>query len=355
MGADSQVPLRWGFIGCGKIANDFVNALKGMAGETARLSACAARSLETAQQFAKTHGFAHAYGSYEELCEDRDVDVVYIATIHLVHFEQITLALNHGKHVLVEKPMTMNAKQTASVVELAKTKKLFLMEGVWTRCFPFLKFVRQLLSEGNIGDIHHVHGDIGIPYVNSKNEANFRSSSGDGALLGIGIYPLSFVTMVFGTEPLKITTTGKTSSGGADIYGSATLEYSGNRIGTINFTALATLGNSVTITGSKGRICIPAPAHCATEVTVTQFLEDGTQQTKTMQFPWPTPSTNIATPFNYPGSEALVYEAETVTKAIGSGQLQCEEYPPEESLAIAKFMDEIRGAIGVVYAADSAH
>ncbi|KUF92364.1 Peptidyl-prolyl cis-trans isomerase FKBP62 [Phytophthora nicotianae] len=248
-------------------------------------------------------GFAHAYGSYEELCEDRDVDVVYIATIHLVHFEQITLALNHGKHVLVEKPMTMNAKQTASVVELAKTKKLFLMEGVWTRCFPFLKFVRQLLSEGNIGDVHHVHGDIGIPYVNSKNEANFRSSSGDGALLGIGIYPLSFVTMVFGTEPLKITTTGKTSS----------------------------------------------------EVTVTQFLEDGTQQTKTMQFPWPTPSTNIATPFNYPGSEALVYEAETVTKAIGSGQLQCEEYPPEESLAIAKFMDEIRGAIGVVYAADSAH
>ncbi|ETM32872.1 hypothetical protein, variant [Phytophthora nicotianae] len=251
--------------------------------------------------------------------------------------------------------MTMNAKQTASVVELAKTKKLFLMEGVWTRCFPFLKFVRQLLSEGNIGDVHHVHGDIGIPYVNSKNEANFRSSSGDGALLGIGIYPLSFVTMVFGTKPLKITTTGKTSSGGADIYGSATLEYSGNRIGTINFTALATLGNSVTITGSKGRICIPAPAHCATEVTVTQFLEDGTQQTKTMQFPWPTPSTNIATPFNYPGSEALVYEAETVTKAIGSGQLQCEEYPPEESLAIAKFMDEIRGAIGVVYAADSAH
>ncbi|KAG3118793.1 hypothetical protein PI124_g5923 [Phytophthora idaei] len=354
MGADSQVPLRWEFIGCGKIANDFVNALKGMAGETARLSACAARSLETAEQFAKTHGFAHAYGSYEELCADRNVVVVYIATIHLVHFDQITLALNHGKHVLVEKPMTMNAKQTESVVELAKTKKLFLMEGVWTRCFPFLRYVRQLIHEGTIGDVHHVHGDIGIPYVNLKNEANFCSSSGDGALLGIGIYPLSFVTLVFGTKPLKITTTGKTSSGGADMYGSATLEFSGNRIGTINFTALACLGNSVTITGSKGRIRIPAPAHCATEVTVTQFLENGTQQTKTMQFPWPTPSTNIAAPFNYPGSEALVYEAETVTKAIGNGQLQCDEYPPEKSLAIAKFMDEIRGGMGVVYPADAA-
>ncbi|KAF4133226.1 putative oxidoreductase family domain-containing protein [Phytophthora infestans] len=91
------------------------------------------------------------------------------------------------------------------------------------------------------------------------------------------------------------------------------------------------------------------------EVTVFQLLEDGTQQTKTMQFPWPTPSTSIATPFNYPGSQALVYEAETVTKAISSGQLQCDEYTPEESLAIAKFMDEIRGAIGVVYDADAAH
>ncbi|EEY68089.1 trans-1,2-dihydrobenzene-1,2-diol dehydrogenase, putative [Phytophthora infestans T30-4] len=252
MGADSQAPLRWGFIGCGKIANDFVNALKGMAGETARLSACAARLLESADRFAKTHGFAHAYGSYEELCEDRDVDVVYIATIHLMHFDHISLALNHGKHVLVEKPMTMNAKQTTSVVELAKKKNLFLMEGVWTRCFPFLKYVRQLISDGNIGDVHHVHGDINIPFVNPMS--NFRSSLGDGALLGIGIYPLSFVTMVFGTKPLKITTTGKTSSGGEDIYGSATLEYSGTRVGTINFTALANLGNTVTNRDTRSRV-----------------------------------------------------------------------------------------------------
>ncbi|KAG7386812.1 hypothetical protein PHYPSEUDO_015209 [Phytophthora pseudosyringae] len=344
MGADSQVPLRWGFLGCGNIANDFVNALKGMAGEKARLSACAARSVESAEKFAKTHGFARAYGSYEELCSDRDVDVVYIATIHLVHFEHITLALNHGKHVLVEKPMTMNAKQSATVVDLARERKCFLMEGVWTRCFPFLKYVRQLLAEGHIGDVHHVYGDIGIPYLRSENEA----SSGDGALLGIGIYPLSFVTMVFGTKPLKITATGKASLAGADVFGSATLEFPGNRFGTINFTALASLGNSVTITGSKGRIHIPSPAHCATEVAVTQFLEDGTHQTKTMQFPWPTPSASIATAFNYPGSEALVYEAEAVTKAIDSGHLHCDEYTPEESLAIAKLMDEIRAAIGVV-------
>ncbi|POM80916.1 Dimeric dihydrodiol dehydrogenase [Phytophthora palmivora] len=352
MGVDSQAPLRWGFIGCGNIANDFVNAMKGMSSESAQLTACAARSLETAKEFANTHGFDRAYGTYEELCADPEVDVVYIGTIHIMHFEHITLALNHGKHVLAEKPLTMNAKQTASVVELAKTKQLFLMEGIWTRCFPFLKYVRQLISECHIGDVHHIYGDIGIPFVNSENEADFRSSSGGGALLGIGIYPLSFVTMVFGTKPLKITATGKLSSGGADIYGSATLEFSDNRFGTINFTALASLG-TVTITGSKGKIHIPSPAHSATEVTVTQFLTNGTHQTKTTQFPWPKPSPDIAKPFNYPGSEALVYEAEIVTKAIRSGKLQCDEYTPQESLAIAEIMDEIREAIGVVYAADA--
>eukprot|EP00644_Phytophthora_capsici_P012009 jgi/Phyca11/526715/estExt2_fgenesh1_pm.C_PHYCAscaffold_120066 len=347
------VPLRWGFIGCGNIANDFVNALKGMAGETARLSACAARSLESADTFAKTHGFAHAYGSYEELCADRDVDVVYVATIHLMHFEHITLALNHGKHVLVEKPMTMNAKQTAAVIALAKEKKLFLLEGVWTRFFPFLKYVRQLLAEGVIGDVHQVEGEIGVPFVNSKDDSSFTSSSGAGALLGIGIYPLSFVTMVFGTKPTQITATGKISSGGADVSGAATLEFDGNRVGSIKFSALENLSDSVTITGSKGTIHIPSPAHSATAVSLTQFLENGEHQTKTLQFPWPTPSANIATPFKYPGSEALVYEAEAVTKAIQSERLFCSEYAPEESLAIAKLMDEIRAAIGVVYAADS--
>ncbi|OWZ02376.1 Dimeric dihydrodiol dehydrogenase [Phytophthora megakarya] len=351
MGVDSQTSLRWGFIGCGNIANDFVNALKGMTSETPKLSACAARSLESAQTFANTHRFDRAYGAYEELCADPEVDVVYIATIHLLHFEHITLALNHGKHVLAEKPLTMNAKQTTSVVELAKTKQLFLLEGVWTRFFPFLKYVRQIIDEGQIGDVQHVYGDIGFPFVNSENEANFRSSSGDGTLIGAGIYPLSFVTMVFGTNPVKITATGKLSSGGADIYGSATLEYSNNRFGTINFTVLASLG-TVTITGSKGKIHVPLPAHHATEVTVTQFLDNGTLQSKTTQFPLPKPSPDIAKPFKYPRSEALVYEAESVTKAIRSGKLQCDEYTTEESVAIAKIMDEIRNAIGVEYAAD---
>ncbi|RLN49040.1 hypothetical protein BBJ29_009129 [Phytophthora kernoviae] len=353
MGSNAQVPLRWGFIGCGKIANDFVNVLGGMPSSSTNLSACAARSLESAERFANTHGIKHAYGSYEELCADPEVDVVYIGTIHLVHFEHITLALNHGKHVLVEKPMTMNAKQTASVIALAEAKNLFLLEGVWTRFFPSIKFVRELLADGRIGDVHHIHACLGMGNISSETVAKFSSSSGDGVLLSTGIYPLSFVTMAFGTNPKKITGAGKLSEGGADIYGSANLEFDGNRFGTVDFTWLADIGNSVTITGSKGRIHLPSPAHCAKEVVVTEFLENGAKQEKTTTFPFPEPVPSIATPFNYPGSEGFLYEAEAVTKAIRSGQRQCAEYPLEESLGMAKIMDEIRKSIGVVYAADA--
>ncbi|RLN92864.1 hypothetical protein BBJ28_00024290 [Nothophytophthora sp. Chile5] len=297
-------------------------------------------------------GFARAYGSYEALCADPEVDVVYVGTIHLVHFEHITLALNHGKHVLAEKPLTMNAKQTASVIALAKAKSLFLMEGVWTRFFPSIKYVRQLLAEKRIGDVQHVHGHFGGAYLTAETQTKFRSSSGDGGLIGIGIYPLSFVTMVFGLKPEKITAVGKLSAGGADVYGSATLEFSDQRFGTINYTCLAEMGNVVTITGRKGRIHLPSPAHTAVEVTVTEFLDDGTQEKETTAFPWPTPSPNAATAFNYPGSEAFIYEAEAVTKAIRNGQVECEEYSLEESLAIAEIMDEIRQALGVTYEAD---
>ncbi|KAG3250624.1 hypothetical protein PI124_g4729 [Phytophthora idaei] len=117
-----------------KFANDFVNALKGRR-DRKTFGLCCSITWQTAQQFAKTHGFAHAYGPYEELRADRDVDVVYIATINLVHFDQITLALNHGKHVLEEKPMAMNVAQATAAISLAREKNLFLMEGMWTRFF----------------------------------------------------------------------------------------------------------------------------------------------------------------------------------------------------------------------------
>ncbi|KAF1332927.1 Dimeric dihydrodiol dehydrogenase, partial [Globisporangium splendens] len=349
--AGPHCALRWGFIGCGNISNDFVNALKSV--DNAVLHACAARSLPSAEEFAATHGFAHAYGSYEELVADASVDVVYIGTLHISHYEHTVLSLNHGKHVLVEKPMAMNTKQAAHAVALAKEKKLFLMEGMWTRFFPAVQHVRKVLASNEIGDVHHVNADIGYPFPPNYQRMWDRALGG-GGLLDIGIYPLAFVTMIFGGEPQKISAVGKLSDGGVDIYSSVTLEFSGFRFGTIEYTCLAQMGETVTIIGSKGRVHIHSPAHVPTEITVVKYGENGANNTEqSFKFPAPEPAAN-ATPNCFgDGTTSFVYEAQAVTNAILSGAFECTEYPVSESLALMGIMDKIRTDLGVVYDADT--
>ncbi|KAG7386813.1 hypothetical protein PHYPSEUDO_015210 [Phytophthora pseudosyringae] len=341
-------PLRWGFLGCGRISSDFVSAMTSL--DNVVFQACAARSLPSAQQFAKTHGVRKAYDSYEALVADADVDVVYVGTLHPWHYEHTVLALNHGKHVLVEKPMAMNVKQASAAIALAREKKLFLMEGMWTRFFPAVRHVRQLLADKEIGDVHHVHAAFGVQFE-ADNARMWHNELGGGGLLDLGIYPLAFATMVLGAKPEKVTQAGKLNDGGVDIYNSVTLEYSDSRFATVEYTMLASMDETMTITGSKGRIHLPAPAHTATEVRVVKYLEDGTQKESKSLFPWPTPAEGVA--FNYGGSEGFRYEAEAVIKAIQSKQTEISEYSLDESLQIMTIMDKIRKDMGLVYPADS--
>ncbi|KAH7460716.1 hypothetical protein PRIC1_006235 [Phytophthora ramorum] len=343
-----SAPLRWGFLGCGRISSDFVSAMKSL--DNVTFQACAARSLPSAQAFAKQHGIAKAYDTYEALVSDAHVDVVYIGTLHPWHYEHTVLALSHGKHVLVEKPMAMNATQASAAIALAREKKLFLMEGMWTRFFPAIRHVRQLLADKEIGDVHHVHAAFGCAF-DVDNARMWHNELGGGGLLDVGIYPLAFATMVFGAKPEKITSAGKLNDGGVDIYNSVTLEYSGNRFATVEYTMLATMEETVTIVGSKGRIHLPVPAHTATEVRVTKYLDDGSQKESKSLFPWPTPAPGAT--FNYGGSEGFRYEVEAVVKAIQSKQLESEEYSLDESLQIMTIMDKIRKDLGLVYPADT--
>ncbi|KAG2955648.1 hypothetical protein PC119_g7333 [Phytophthora cactorum] len=263
-----------------KFANDFVNALKGRR-DRKTFGLCCSITWQTALQFAKTHGafikgFAHAYGPYEELCADRDVDVVYIATINLVHFDQITLALNHGNHVLEEKPMAMNVAQATATI--SREKSLPHGRNV-DAILHAIRHVRQLLANKEIEDAHHVHAAFGVQF-DADNARMWHNELGGGGLLDVGIYPLAFATMMFGAKPEKITSVRKLNDGGVDIFNSVTLD--------------------------KGRIHLPTPAHTATEVRVVKYLEDGTQNgTKTL-FPWPTPAAGVT--FNYGGSEGFRYE-----------------------------------------------
>lgn len=341
-------PLRWGILGCGRISTDFVSAIKSL--ESVELRACAARSMDSAQAFAKEHGIHQAYDSYEALVSDTTVDVVYVGTLHPWHYEHTVLALRHGKHVLVEKPMAMNAKQASAAIALAREKQLFLMEGMWTRFFPAIRHVRQLLAEKAIGEVHHVHAAFGVPF-GADNARMWSNHLGGGGLLDVGIYPLAFATMVFGSTPEKITSAGKLNEGGVDIYNTVTLEFSDSRFATVEYTVLSLMDETVTISGSKGRIYLPSPAHTATEVRVVKYLEDGLHKESRSLFPWPTPP--AGTTFNYLGSEGLRYEAEAVTQAVQNKQIECKEYSLDESLQIMTIMDKIRKDVGVVYPADS--
>ncbi|CAI5719442.1 unnamed protein product [Peronospora effusa] len=341
-------PLRWGFLGCGRISADFISALKSL--DNIKFQACAARSLSSAKNFAKLHEIAKAYDSYKALVSDTEVDIIYIGTLHPWHYEHTMLALTHGKHVLVEKPMAMNVTQAAAAIALAREKNLFLMEGMWTRFFPAIHHVRQLLNDEVIGNVHHLHAAFGVQF-DTDNARMWHKELGGGGLLDIGIYPLAFATMVFGGKPEKITSAGKLNDGGVDIYNSVTLEYTDSRFATIEYTMLATLDETVTITGSKGRIHLPASAHTATEVIVVKYLDDGSQKETKLLFPLPTPAPGAK--FNYPGSEGFRYEAEAVVKAIQNKQLEVEEYPLDESLQIMTIMDKVRKDVGLVYPADS--
>lgn len=285
----------------------------------------------------------HVYDSYETLCSDPEVDVVYIGTIHPTHYKLALLALNHGKRVLVEKPMAMNAKEVEAVIMLAQQKCLFFMEGMWARFFPAVRFVRQVIDDGGIGDVHHVHSALGVAFKADNNRI-WKKELGGGGLLDIGIYVLATATMVFGFEPERVTSAGQLNDDGVDVYNSITLEYSGQRFATLEYSTLANISETVTITGTKGRIFIQPPAHASMEISVVTYDEPGKETEKTSRFPWPNPSDHHS---------GFLYEAEAVTEAIHNNEIETSEYSHAESLGIMKIMDTIRKDLGLVYDADA--
>lgn len=155
--------LRWGIASAGKISFDFVNALGTLSDNDHQVVAVAARDLSRAQEFADKFVIAKAYGTYVELAEDPNVEVVYIGTLNPQHYEVAQLMLEHGKHVLVEKPLCMNEKQAKKLIAYAERKKLFLMEAIWSRFFPSYQYLQKQIRNGMLGDVKSVHVDFGIP------------------------------------------------------------------------------------------------------------------------------------------------------------------------------------------------
>ena len=187
---------RWGILGPGRIAGAFARDLRLVPG--AELAAVGSRSPERASAFAREHGFGAAYGSYGELLADDSVDAVYVASPHALHVEQVTAALEAGKHVLCEKPLTLRAGDAEELFALALSRELLLMEAMWTACHPVVLAVRQALAAGELGTPRQLHADMGFVADLPPDDRLLDPALGAGALLDMGIYPLTLAHLFLG-------------------------------------------------------------------------------------------------------------------------------------------------------------
>src|SRR5258706_11466720 len=195
--------IKWGILGTGAIAAQFAEALAGVA--EARLHAIASRSREGAEAFARDYGVPRAYASYEELVRDPDVEVVYIATPNSAHAANAILALENGKAVLCEKPFTVDAAEAKKVIEVARQKKLFCMEGMWMRFVPAVRELVSLIRSGAIGDARMLTAGLGFPFIYDPAHRVFDPRLGGGAMLDLGVYPLSLAFHLFGRPTSFVT------------------------------------------------------------------------------------------------------------------------------------------------------
>lgn len=321
--------IKWGIIGPGSISRKFATGLHSVMDAT--LHAVASRSIDKAQSFADEFGAQMAYGSYEELVNDDEVDVVYIGTPHPFHHPQTLLCLNHGKHVLCEKPFAVNASQAREMVELARDKNLFLMDAVWTRYFPIMVKLRELLADGIIGDVMLVQVDFGFRTSQIMPDHRlYNPELAGGALLDVGIYPVQLASMIYGKQPADIISQVTIGSTGVDELSVSVFKYSDYEMATITTGIRLMTPHEARIMGTNGIISIPDWWH-PTEMTV-QAQEQ--------------PAEIYSIPLEGNGYN---YEASEVGRCIRINLTESDIMPLDETIAIIETMDRMRQQWGLQY------
>ncbi|KAK5873677.1 hypothetical protein PBY51_018698 [Eleginops maclovinus] len=330
---------RWGICSAGVISHDFAVALKTLPPEHHQVVAVAARKLEDAQEFATKHSISRAYGSYEELARDPDIDVVYIGVIHPYHLKTCLVFTNAKKNVLCEKPLAMNTKEVKEILASAKRNDVFLMEAVWTRFFPASVEIRRLLDQGELGEVKMVRSEFGMPLSHVPRVV--EKELGGGSILDVGIYCLQFTCMVYnGEKPESIQAKGVCLDSGVDETVVVTLKFSRNRMAVFTCSSGVKLPNGAIIAGTKGDIRIPDNMWCPT------LLEVNGKET---QYPLPEPYL----PLNLINGTGMRYEAEEVRQCLLKGLKESAVVSHADSLLLAELEDEIRRQVGVVYSQDS--
>ncbi|MFI5036614.1 MAG: Gfo/Idh/MocA family protein [Acidimicrobiales bacterium] len=312
--------LRWGIIGTGRIAHTFATdlALAG-AGEVV---AVGSRTLGAATAFGEEFGVERRFGSYEELVADPGVDVVYVSTPHPFHHANTRLALEHDKPVLVEKAFTMTGAQARDLVALARSRRRFLMEAMWTRCLPHVVALRDVLASGVLGDVVALYADHGQWFARDATSRLFAPELGGGALLDLGVYPVSFASMVLGA-PQRITALVDPCFTGVDGQASMLFGYASGAQAVLTCTSGARSATRASVIGSEARVEVAGSFYAPTSFAVIsrdgQVTEYGFETT----------------------GRGLHYQASEVARCLGAGELESPAMPLDETVQIMETMEKV--------------
>jgi predicted dehydrogenase len=287
------------------------------------------RSQATADEFGDTFGARRRYASYEALANDPEIDVIYVSTPHPMHRDNTLLALNAGKAVLCEKPFCLNAAEAETMINLARSKGLFLMEAMWTRYLPAVIKTRQLIADGVLGEIRMIMADFGFRFEFDPQHRLLNPELGGGALLDAGVYPISFTSMIFG-PPVRVMSMAQLGQTGVDEQAAILLEHDRGRLALIATAVRTDTPSHVIVMGTRGRLRVHPPIYCPTQLTLTLNGKDEL----------------IDAPLEGNGYN---YQANEVMDCLRAGKLESELMPLDETLSIMKTMDQIRAPWGLKY------
>lgn len=320
--------LRWGILATGGIAHAFARDLR-TAGLDLR--AVGSRRLEGARAFAEEFDVARVHGSYEALAADDEIDIVYIATPHPMHAENALLLLEHGKHVLIEKPFTLNVDQAIAVRDLARAKGLLAMEAMWTRYLPHMIRIREIIESGTLGEIRAVFADHTQRISDDPGHRLNALELGGGALLDLGIYPVSFAWDMLGA-PTSITATARLGGTGADTEVATIFTHASGAVSTTLSSSRAAGPNTAHVVGTEGRIDIDRVWYTPTSFRVT--APDGTVLEEFVS--------------DVEG-RGMQFQALAAEETIAGGATDSERLPIDETVAIMETLDAVRRQIGLRY------
>lgn len=325
-----QQKLKVGILGAGHIAQKMATTLMGM--KEAELYAVAARELSRAEQFANEFHAQKAYGNYEALADDPDIDLIYIATPHSHHFGPARMCLLKGKPVLCEKAFTANAREAEELIRIAQEKQVFLAEAIWTRYMPFSRTIRELTESGIIGKPMMLTASLGYPIAHKERIVRLELCG--GALYDLGVYPINFALMTFGNDLEKITSTCMKNEAGVDMQNSITFTYRDGRMAVMQTTAFCASDRQGIISGDKGYLVIDNINN------PQQAVVYNTDHQETARYTCP------------PQITGFEYQVQEAAEAIRRGAIEPASMPHAETLRVMRMLDSLRKEWGIRFPMD---